>query len=90
MLYLPNLVSALTLLGSLPDLSNTSLKLLCHVMLNTRKMHWMDPSVNDYKVAGKLWLVPVRSALRDKLNTNNTLIKSLFHTKHMKILAIGI
>lgn len=50
----------------------------------------MDPSVNDYKVSAKLWLIPFPSALRDKFNTNNTLIKSLFHTKHMNILAIGV
>lgn len=50
----------------------------------------MDRSVNDYKVSWKLWLISVQSALQDKFNTNNTLIKSLFHTKRMKILAIGI
>lgn len=59
------------------------------VMLNTKKKALDGPHCN-YKVSGKLWLIPVWSAPRDKFNTNNTLIKSLTHTKHMKILVIGI
>lgn len=54
-------------------------------MLNTKEKALDGPQCN-YKVSGKLWLIPVWSAPKDKFNTNNTLIKSLNHTKHMKIL----